>query len=1044
MKPRRFIVSIASGLILLALPGAGPVPLADTAAVPVANDDSYSLWQGATLTVTSGNGVLQNDTDADGDPLTASSNTPPANGTLNFGSNGAFTYDHDGANWNNDSFTYHCNDGFNNSNIATVNLSITRLVDDIPSRLLYLIVGPQLRYVPYDANHSLYDIPDTVTRAVVVVHGTNRNANDYYNTILIAATNAGNAQGHTLIVAPQFLTYLDIFENPNAITWPVTNPFDLVYWTSGGWKEGDESANPGGYSVSSFDAMDEILETIAEKGKNVRDIIVTGHSAGGQFTNRYAAGNDVDETLREEHGVRVRYVIANPSTYLYLNDERWTGPPDPYTSFGVPANDCTPGQQHYDHYKYGLQNRNPYMNRLSADIIRSNYRDRRVMYLMGELDVEDGSLDQTCAANLQGIHRYERGQVFMKYLKHYYVDTRQETICHEYAILGGVEHDADQVYATDEGRYALFDYGDPYYNMVCGFIAHPAAPLYGRLFIGQAVAAAPDNWCVELMDGTYYGSPNRDIDFNGKKITVTSWSENPSTCVMDCQGQGRGFNFQTGEGYDSVVKGIKIKDGTAVDGGGIRCSNASPAIHHCAFYSCRATGNGGGVYANGTAYPDVVDCEFNSCSAVLGGGLYCNFSSTSNPAVNFCSFVGNRASTDGGGFWGSNVGTGIYKGVFLLNGADNNGGAIYLTGGSAPSCVCFCAVLYNWARNAGAAVYLTGNASPYTAYNSYVGNYIRTNKQGDPAAEEGPAAAIAVTDFSQMTMNNCIVAFSGNAGAISTEPGTTVLLSCSNLYGNSGGDWNGDIADQVLIEGNFSGDPCFCNADSVDADLHLCADSYCLPGMRPWGCEDLVGALGEGCDGCGCMSPIATYLAVFSAQPDGTAVRFVWQVEATGEPAVFRLSGRRGDREWTVPYESEGGGRYRALDPSPPDGAPGAIVYSLHLRQGEDRWLLLHREEVAPGLPPLVTRLEDVHPNPFNPQVAITYALAAPGPMRLAVFDLRGNRVMTLVDGMQPAGRRTVTWNGVSASGAPVGSGAYVVRFEGPAGAQTRKILLVR
>jgi VCBS repeat-containing protein len=92
--------------------------------VPVAQNDSYSTNEDATLNVYSSNSVLKNDSDADHDPLTAIKYTDPAHGTVTLNSNGSFTYvpvaKYNGA----DSFTYYAYDGHFKSNIATVNITV--------------------------------------------------------------------------------------------------------------------------------------------------------------------------------------------------------------------------------------------------------------------------------------------------------------------------------------------------------------------------------------------------------------------------------------------------------------------------------------------------------------------------------------------------------------------------------------------------------------------------------------------------------------------------------------------------------------------------------------------------------------------------------------------------------------------------------------------------------------------------------------------------------------------------------------------------------
>ncbi|MFD1606069.1 Ig-like domain-containing protein, partial [Flavobacterium artemisiae] len=98
---------------------------------PVASNDSYTVLEGGTLTVTAANSILSNDTDAENNPLTAVLVTGPSHGTLTLNSNGTFTYTHDGSETTTDNFTYRANDGTANSNTATVTITVTP-VNDAP------------------------------------------------------------------------------------------------------------------------------------------------------------------------------------------------------------------------------------------------------------------------------------------------------------------------------------------------------------------------------------------------------------------------------------------------------------------------------------------------------------------------------------------------------------------------------------------------------------------------------------------------------------------------------------------------------------------------------------------------------------------------------------------------------------------------------------------------------------------------------------------------------------------------------------------------
>ena len=89
---------------------------------PVAADDSYTVEKGGNLTIVDVSGVLANDSDPDGDALTAEVVDEPQNGTLNLQSNGAFTYSPNADFSGVDTFTYNANDG---TTISTATVSIT-------------------------------------------------------------------------------------------------------------------------------------------------------------------------------------------------------------------------------------------------------------------------------------------------------------------------------------------------------------------------------------------------------------------------------------------------------------------------------------------------------------------------------------------------------------------------------------------------------------------------------------------------------------------------------------------------------------------------------------------------------------------------------------------------------------------------------------------------------------------------------------------------------------------------------------------------------
>ena len=105
--------------------------------------------------------------------------------------------------------------------------------------------------------------------------------------------------------------------------------------------------------------------------------------------------------------------------------------------------------------------------------------------------------------------------------------------------------------------------------------------------------------------------------------------------------------------------------------------------------------------------------------------------------------------------------------------------------------------------------------------------------------------------------------------------------------------------------------------------------------------------------------------------------------------------------------------------------------------------LLATAIDASPSLPGQ-TALLDNYPNPFNSRTRIAYRLAAPGPVRLSIYNALGQPVRTLVDGSQAAGEHRVGWDARDGRGAAVSSGVYVTRLEYPGGVQTRRLLHLR
>ncbi len=165
-------------------------------------------------------------------------------------------------------------------------------------------------------------------------------------------------------------------------------------------------------------------------------------------------------------------------------------------------------------------------------------------------------------------------------------------------------------------------------------------------------------------------------------------------------------------------------------------------------------------------------------------------------------------------------------------------------------------------------------------------------------------------------------------------------------------------------------------------------------------------------------------------------------VETGPAEADFDGDGTVGFEDFFLFAEAFGGSDSRFdLDGSGTVDIDDFFLFADHFGQpARGKLLALARRMI--GLPE-IPQLRNA-PNPFNTSTAISWFQLSPGPVRLEIYNALGQRVRTLVDEVQAAGRHRVSWNVRDEAGASVASGVYLSRLHYPGGVQTQRLLYLK
>ncbi len=183
-------------------------------------------------------------------------------------------------------------------------------------------------------------------------------------------------------------------------------------------------------------------------------------------------------------------------------------------------------------------------------------------------------------------------------------------------------------------------------------------------------------------------------------------------------------------------------------------------------------------------------------------------------------------------------------------------------------------------------------------------------------------------------------------------------------------------------------------------------------------------------------------LSSFSASVIGSAVKLSWRTETEVNNYGFEiLRSAQNDNDWTKLGFVEGYGNSNSpKDYSFTDASVVSGTYSYRLKQIDIDGTFSYSKTIEVDLgAPKKYELAQNFPNPFNPNTAIKFTLPETGNVKLTVYNMLGQEIATLVNGVKEAGTHIINFNAEE-----LNSGVYIYRIESNGFNEVRKMTLIK
>lgn len=471
--------------------------------------------------------------------------------------------------------------------------------------------------------------------------------------------------------------------------------------------------------------------------------------------------------------------------------------------------------------------------------------------------------------------------------------------------------------------------------------------------------AESTNACVIMKSGvTLRGAGSELTIIDAEEAGRGIFIENVANCRVE--------NLQVKRAYAQIYgAGILIREAdasvevtdvrvTGCSDGGIICINNSDATLRRVLMNGNEAKQGGGLAIEEFSSPTVIECEIDNNIAPSGAGLFMRHDCA--PIITDCTISNNTITAN----WGNGGGISIQGSTPTITGCvisgnttyGYGGGVAYLDNSAGLMEDCFIQnnnAAYTYSQGGGIStstsnptlrrLVITGNtASGYYAEGGgldisftpapLVQNCTIT---GNSTSDNGFGGGISLQWGADPTIDKCIISGS-TAGQGLYCVSSTPIISCSNIFGNAGGD---DICG-TDDGGNFSADPLFCGSEGMQ--YRLTSASPCAAGNHPGGlCDDsLIGALASGCGETAAPMPSVDNLVLGNhPNPFNPSTTIFFELPQAGPASlrIYDLAGRLvTERTWTGLPTGRQEFQWNGLDLEGRVLSSGVYLYRLNTR----------------------------------------------------------------------------------------------------------------